>query len=1312
MRRLLCAILCFCMLISILPATVFATTWITIFNVTVTEPKVGEKPAYDAKVPETASTYVTKTKWSGEFDENGCFQHGYKYTVSVSVKIKDGQNDKYIKHSAGNAKVNGNVAKLKDISTNLKEAVVEYTFNLGAPDDTLSPEEIKDLNTAIYKDLSLVEFEWEVLRLCNIERAKAGLDSLSMIGTLQYCCDIREEEIAARFSHTRPNDENFVSVVPSSFSCRILGENIAQGQASPAAVMKSWMNSPGHRANILKPDYDYMGVGYNPDGNYWVQLFADSTSISRVKSSSTKQAFLESEMKDVRLSITTSNGYVSHIPADFASMKQDGDKYYPMLDAKTLPEFTKLEPGENPEETTPVEPDPDEDKTPDINDEPDSGTLFDRYIPIEQVYATDFFVSTNLTPKTFKFNVGTRFLETTTSAKPSFAPKVKRSEYAGHYVKVNYLGTYGTVGKDIAVTQLGIIKEEEYEKVMNGEESAWAKAYNLTKDTIIISVDIYDANKNFVRALSKACVIVAASDDGSFITFSNYLGSASTVLFSQTDNFFKPEDDKDVSYKGVTLIASKIMLDQKSDAEKLLPPTEKTVYEFKTYPKLYGYENYNANHLLTYNEFVTPENVYYQIGLVTEGIEPGVANEIKDVVNYSYYCHYLGTAYKQRNIVTADGTLYGVTTKYEKKTIATNVKKAIANHYLTNNGEVVELKGGKIIATNCVDIEESNDGLVIGILKKDGTFHMGYTYLAGEDSYAKGINKMLDNAKYIVPNAVIDKDNTLYRWDNETKMTGIDMDAFVNGEVISTYETKLSVIKVCENVARIFPYEYLTKIFAHDEKYINQSIYGFAQTEKGTLYGYSSTYHQSFGKYNNKIERIFPAFTSDEMGNFVGIKVENEAVPYAIMANYNDSNIYRWGQLIYTDVLGDPLKVPYVCETLGGYYGEDGIVYGVDEKFTPTALSSHIVSVGNRYTDLPQMYRRTATYRAYNRDEDSNIPLLPNVYTWKFESKRIILLERTDGSVWTADVLHPSTAADLIAMTGGYESSNVVQISKATAKKGSYEYIDKDAFVSGVDPECTHSWKDATCTEPKTCTICGVTDGDKLAHTFDQEKVDPKYLVSEGVYYKSCVCGATGTETFTVKEDKPEEKPEVKPEEKPEDKPVINFKDVPTSAFYYDAVMWAVGKGVTTGTGADTFSPDAICNRGQVVTFLWRAAGQPEPKDTTNPFTDVKSGDFFYKAVLWAKENGITTGTSATAFSPNENCNRGQVVTFLSRALKGTPKNSNNPFNDVAAGAFYYNPVLWAVENGITAGTGNGTFSPNADCNRGQVITFLYRAYK
>ncbi len=170
------------------------------------------------------------------------------------------------------------------------------------------------------------------------------------------------------------------------------------------------------------------------------------------------------------------------------------------------------------------------------------------------------------------------------------------------------------------------------------------------------------------------------------------------------------------------------------------------------------------------------------------------------------------------------------------------------------------------------------------------------------------------------------------------------------------------------------------------------------------------------------------------------------------------------------------------------------------------------------------------------------------------------------------------------------------------------------------------------------------------------------------------------------------------------------FEDVPEKQYFYDPVLWAVETGVTEGTSANTFSPDDTCTRGQVVTFLWRAEKSPEPKTTKNPFKDVKAGSYYYKAVLWAVENGVTSGTSVNTFSPDAPCTRGQVVTFLWRAAgKPEPKQSKNPFNDVKAGDYYYKAVLWAVENNITGGTGNGKFSPSAPCTRGQVVTFLYR---
>lgn len=170
----------------------------------------------------------------------------------------------------------------------------------------------------------------------------------------------------------------------------------------------------------------------------------------------------------------------------------------------------------------------------------------------------------------------------------------------------------------------------------------------------------------------------------------------------------------------------------------------------------------------------------------------------------------------------------------------------------------------------------------------------------------------------------------------------------------------------------------------------------------------------------------------------------------------------------------------------------------------------------------------------------------------------------------------------------------------------------------------------------------------------------------------------------------------------------ISFRDVKQSDYYYDAVRWAVEKGITEGTSIDTFSPHASCTRAQTVTFLWRAAGSPEPTDTVNPFSDLSPNAYYYKAVLWAVENGITQGTSTDTFSPDATVTRGQTVTFLHRAA-GSPAAGNDSFNDVSANAYYAKAVAWANENGITSGTGNGKFSPNADCTRGQIVTLLYR---
>jgi len=172
----------------------------------------------------------------------------------------------------------------------------------------------------------------------------------------------------------------------------------------------------------------------------------------------------------------------------------------------------------------------------------------------------------------------------------------------------------------------------------------------------------------------------------------------------------------------------------------------------------------------------------------------------------------------------------------------------------------------------------------------------------------------------------------------------------------------------------------------------------------------------------------------------------------------------------------------------------------------------------------------------------------------------------------------------------------------------------------------------------------------------------------------------------------------------------VQFSDVSASAYYFDAVQWAVRKGIASGTTADTFSPDAACTRGQTVTFLWRAAGSPVPKSRNHPFTDVSPDAYYYDAVLWAVERGITSGVTETTFDPDAAVTRGQVAVFLYRNAGSPTVKGENSFPDVPNDTYYANAVAWIAAEGIASGTAAAAFEPDAVCTRGQIVTFLYRS--
>lgn len=257
-----------------------------------------------------------------------------------------------------------------------------------------------------------------------------------------------------------------------------------------------------------------------------------------------------------------------------------------------------------------------------------------------------------------------------------------------------------------------------------------------------------------------------------------------------------------------------------------------------------------------------------------------------------------------------------------------------------------------------------------------------------------------------------------------------------------------------------------------------------------------------------------------------------------------------------------------------------------------------------------------------------------------------------------------------------------------------------------VIPSLNHEHSYTTVVTAPTCTEAGYTTytcacgdtytGDEVAalgHSWGEwETTTEPTATEEGLQERSCtVCGETETQTLAALGNP--------------------FTDVSEEDYYYDAVLWAVENEITTGTTTTTFSPDEDCTRAQIVTFLWRTAGKPEPASDEHPFTDLDSSQYYYDAVLWAVEQGITTGTSDTTFSPNDTCTRAQVATFLWRAAgKPNPENPTDPFTDLDEEQYYYTAVLWAVEQGITDGVGGGKFAPDATCTRGQIVTFLHRA--
>ncbi|MBR2048588.1 MAG: S-layer homology domain-containing protein [Oscillospiraceae bacterium] len=287
----------------------------------------------------------------------------------------------------------------------------------------------------------------------------------------------------------------------------------------------------------------------------------------------------------------------------------------------------------------------------------------------------------------------------------------------------------------------------------------------------------------------------------------------------------------------------------------------------------------------------------------------------------------------------------------------------------------------------------------------------------------------------------------------------------------------------------------------------------------------------------------------------------------------------------------------------------------------------------------------------------------------------------------------------------GYSDALFDNASEIEGFYNSVEHVHDLSYVPGIAPTCTENG----CYSHYECTLCGKCYSDAagtkpidrdsvvrsaLGHNWGSWEIIRECTFEEdGLRQRICRRDASHVETETFND-------------------LYNpFADVASDAYYFRPILWALEQGITSGMDDSHFAPDQACTRAQVVTFLWRAAGSPEPSTRHTLFTDVKPSDYFYKAVLWAVEKGITSGMSVNRFAPNETCTRGQVVTFLWR-YSGSPTVSGgyNPFIDVSSTDYYYSAIRWALRNSITAGLDDTHFGPNSSCTRGQVVTFLYRA--
>ena len=771
-------------------------------------------------------------------------------------------------------------------------------------------------------------------------------------------------------------------------------------------------------------------------------------------------------------------------------------------------------------------------------------TLFERFIPINQAYSTDLSPFTVEEGSNCTFFIGTSFRDE--NKVMALTSPLKRKDLQGYFFKLNYRGTFGSLDKEEMMSAFSI-RENDYLLAM-GDPSAekYANFHPwIHKDAIIISIDLYDQNKQYVQNLSPASAIMVTGPEGEFVTCSMAQGYTNTTLFSTQDNILKGSDDIKGKNKLLHFTAVYTWLSDKGIAEGLIGSAgsaqSESTYEFIQYPETTGKAQYMTNNILSVNEFISPDNTYYQVGHKSGEIDPVVMNKIENVVDYSEYGLVLSPGYTRRSILTADGTLYGVTTQYEKAVLATNVKQAGKAHYLTANGEVKEIVSGKTIATDCKEFAEHRYATVIGVLKNDNSFWLGYTYLGEENAYKKGLEKKLDNAKAVVAGGVCDADNNFYRWQEDVIGKGYDKAAWSRGEYIQYNEYKLSLDLITGHAVRVFPNEYFTTQYSTAE----EAITGFVVNEGGDVWAFGMQY-KFYDENLGLIKHIFPIYQhkgNDLMdnGNFVGLLPEDNSKTYGVIANHCSSN---------RPVVRE-FPVDYLSDVPGGFKALDGYTYAFDNDANDGTAGR---TFRLKPTEFHYLNDGSEIFKALNTSTNpvSSLYLLPNVARSSYKvdgySGNTVLLERTDGSMWMTQIYPRASASNIVAKLGGWECSNAIQITQPTTKRTAMvDYVD---LVSGGTLSTLFNLGETVYPEEK------ITDPYIDSEYYTQitsSKVDQ--LVRESKPFLLLIC-KTGCNLCTLA------KPRIKTAIEREQVPIYGcIDDYSRVEFYWDYV-----KGNTVGT--------------------------------------------------------------------------------------------------------------------------------------------------